>query len=67
MGIWRSEKSMNKTQGIIKQLKKNGWTKWQIKKACNVAWNTVHMWDKGLYEPGDLSSSILEDMLTEKP
>ena len=40
-----------KTSEIIATLKKNGVTKWRISKLMNVSWQTVHMWDRGMFEP----------------
>ena len=39
------------TKSIIKKLKEKGFTKWEISKRLNVHWNTVNMWEKGVFNP----------------
>ncbi len=47
----------------FKELKKRGFTKWKISKVLNVAWHTVHMWDKGTFKPTKEHKEALEAML----
>ena len=35
----------------INKLKSMGFSKWKIAKHCNVAWHTVHMWDRDMFKP----------------
>ena len=35
----------------IAHLKAKGYSKYRIAKECHVSWNTVHMWDRGIFTP----------------
>ncbi len=42
---------MSKYTHIIEGIKKLGKSKYWIAKNCNVSWQTVHMWSKGVFSP----------------
>lgn len=50
---------------LLQKLKKQGYSKWKISKSLNVAWQTVHMWDKGTFKPTKEHKEALEAMLTK--
>lgn len=42
---------MSKVSLLIKEVVKCGKSKYWIAKNCNVSWQTVHMWSRGVFEP----------------
>lgn len=57
---------MNKTQQAISTLKERGFTKWKISKLCGVSWQTIHNWERGLFEPKTYRYEALTRILDEK-
>ena len=57
---------MNKTQEVIQELKKRGITKWKMAKACGVSWQTIHNWERGMFQPKKEKADILTKMLSAK-
>jgi len=47
----------------LNNLKDKGFTKWKIAKELNVAWHTVHMWDKGIFKPTKENEKKLDDLI----
>jgi len=50
---------------VLKKLKEKGVTKWRIARKLNIAWHTVHMWDKGTFKPTPKHQEELESLLNE--
>ena len=48
---------------LIQALKKKGFSKWKIAKEINVSWQTVHMWDKGIFKPTKCNEEKLSKLL----
>ncbi len=42
---------MNEIQSILLECKNKKISKWKIKQIAHVSWHSVHMWEKGLYQP----------------
>lgn len=40
-------------------------SKWKIAKLCDVSWQTVHMWDKGIFNPKKEKMEIIQKELNK--
>lgn len=50
-------------QDLIQKLKEQGMTKWKISKEVHVSWQTVHMWDRGVFSPSSEKMEKLRQMV----
>jgi hypothetical protein len=48
---------------IVHELLKSGLTKYRISKILGCAYNTVSMWDKGVWHPSEKYEQKLEELL----
>jgi len=55
-----------KAPEIITKLRKQGITKYQIAKECGVKWQTVHMWEKGVFEPREKHRERLQKLASKE-
>jgi len=39
------------------------WSKYRLAKEMGVSWNTVHLWDMGIWEPNKENAQKLEGLL----
>ena len=53
---------MNKTQEFISALRKKGLSKWRISKELSVSWQTIHMWEKGVFQATKNNIQRLEEL-----
>jgi len=52
---------------IIREIcQRRGWSKYKIAKEIGVSWNTVHLWDKEVWEPNKENTKKLKELLNEK-
>lgn len=49
----------------IERLKEQGFTKWKIAKELGVSWQTIHMWEKGVFKPTDEKLKQLKELFTK--
>ena len=54
----------NNASHVIKKLRQLGATKYAIAKECGVSWQTVHMWELGVFAPKESYSTKLQELLT---
>ena len=40
------------------------WSKYRLAKEMGVSWNTVHLWDMGIWEPNKENAQKLEGLFT---
>lgn len=57
---------MNGKQIVSKCLEK-GLSKWRISKIANVSWQTVHMWQKGTFNPTPKNCETILNYLDKTP
>jgi len=54
---------MYSAEEIIKRVTAVGVTKYQIAKTCDVTWQTVHMWSRGVFKPNKDRFEKLKNLL----
>ena len=52
----------NETQELLSQLTKSGMTKWKISKELHISWNTVRLWERGIFNPRPEKLEVLKKL-----
>ena len=49
---------------IVKEIcQRRGWSKYKLAKELGVSWNTIHLWDKGIWKPQINRQKKLKELL----
>ncbi len=51
---------------IIEDLIQHGITKWKISKELNVSWNTLRMWQRGVFKPSTKNLENLKNFYAQQ-
>ena len=49
----------------VKRLRSLGVTKWRIAKELRVSWQTVHCWERGLFQPNATHQRELTELIEQ--